>query len=251
MESVGLGEVGSRAMTFALHGNLGAAADWRVREFFGGETETVDLWTDVEEGLEMNAWADRFCRQVRQSPDGEKPWLAGYSLGGRLALHALLAEPELWRGAVIVSAHPGLRNETERQARLIRDREWSDRVRNGNWEEFLDLWNAQPVFAGQSMDETLARQRSLEGQREAVAQAFDSWSLGRQGDLRSQLFECPVPVLWVSGVNDEKFSRIAAEVADVTPCAEHSLIENCGHRVLDDAPDALAGAIGDFQKRIL
>ncbi len=238
-------------MTIALHGNLGSVADWRNGAFFQGPTETIDLWSEAGSKLGLVEWAEDFCERFRQRGEDEKAWLAGYSLGGRLALHALLAAPELWWGAVIVSAHPGLSDASERRARLIRDREWADRARHSPWVDFLDEWNAQPVFGGDPSPEVRQRQLALEHRREAVARGFETWSLGCQEDLCPWLASCALPVLWVSGAEDEKFTRIAAETAAVMPRGVHCSIANCGHRVLDLASAELTDAIGDFQMRNL
>lgn len=53
--------------------------------------------------------------------------LVGYSMGGRLALHALL-EGGLWDAAILISPHPGLESEEERAARRAGDAEWGSRA---------------------------------------------------------------------------------------------------------------------------
>ena len=231
-------------MTVALHGNLGTVDDWEL----DGELNftPVDLWQEVKGSCGLEESAADLCAAVSAH---EKQMLLGYSLGGRLALHALLHSVELWSAAVIVSAHPGLSDEAERAARLEKDRAWAERALHDDWDEFLAAWNAQPVFTQPPTGEVMRSQRRLQSSREEVARGFEVWSLGRQRDLVSDLQTCPVPVLWVSGENDAKFSEIASRVADVMPQGEHLALANCGHRVLAEAPDRLAAAIRDFQTR--
>ncbi len=237
-------------MIYALHGNLGSPEDWRFASglFPEGELEAVDLWEVVKAGSGLQSSAFEWCAGV---PRRGKYFLLGYSLGGRLALHALLDFPEYWSGVVIVSAHPGLSEENEKSARLEKDRQWAERARHENWEDFLSAWNEQSVFGGAPTAPVLRRQLELESHRGEIARAFELWSLGKQENLVPQLATSMVPVLWVTGAGDEKFSKVATGMADVMTRGEHFAIENCGHRVLAEAPDQLAAAIGDFQKRIL
>jgi len=238
--------------TFALHGNLGTVGDWQAGDFFRGESEVLDLWAEADRGLGLEAWAEEFCAQVRQQPDGdEKPWLAGYSLGGRLVLHAMVKAPELWGGAVILSAHPGLVDRGERELRRRKDLNWADKARNQDWLQFLAEWNAQPALDGESGSEFLDRQRCLKSRRESVACAFELWSLGNQRDLRGRLGGCHFPVLWMTGSQDVKFTELGAAMGEVFPNIEHCVLEGCGHRILQEAPDLAACAIRDFQMRNL
>ena len=241
-------------MIFALHGNLGSADDWKGcgLEVMGGSLQAVDLWHEVESGLGLEAWAKNFCASVQaRCGENEKPWLAGYSLGGRLALHALLEAPDFWGGAAIISANPGLADEGERERRRRRDAEWVEQARDGDWEKFLSEWNAQPVFAGNPGTAILERQRALQSRRESVARAFELWSLGQQADLSDPLSACDLPALWVNGGTDRKFVELGAAMADAMPGGEHLVIEDRGHRLLDEAPSEVGTAIGDFQKRNL
>ena len=76
--------------------------------------------------------------------------------------------------------------------------------------------------------------------------AFENWSLGVQGDLRPQLQTSGVPQLWVVGADDTKFRAIAEDAVKDIPNAQLNVIENCGHRVLLQRPDALARCVREF-----
>lgn len=235
-------------MIFALHGNLGSTEDWQVCEFFSADHQAVDLWDQVESGIGLEPWAEKLCDRASIE---EKPWLAGYSLGGRLALQAMASAPRMWGGALIISAHPGLADPSDREARLRSDRDWAEKARCGEWEDFLEEWNAQSVFAGEPRPAVLEGQRALQSRREAVALAFENWSLGHQSDLGEPLSACDFPVLWLTGANDAKFSALGAVMSSLLPNCEHRVIQDCGHRILSESPQHAADAIGDFQKRNL
>jgi len=232
----------------ALHGNLGRPQDWDGLPAPFDELHAPALWDWAEQGWGFAEVAERLlveAEAVRRA--GRSPWLAGYSLGGRLALHALALRPRVWSGAVILSAHPGLADPAERASRVARDAQWAERARNVPWDRFLESWDAQPVFgadrsgdrSGEMPGETLDPRLGFESRREAVARAFELWSLGRQEDLRPALGRCGTPMLWVTGAEDLAFSRLGEEMAGRVPCCRHLALEGLGHRLLQ-APERLA-----------
>lgn len=223
----------------ALHGNLGTTADWDLPGC--PHTHTIDLWDHVDLGF------DEFAVALAGplSAGFEKPILVGYSLGGRLALHALASFPERWVVAVIVSAHPGLCCVEDRIARRTSDAIWADRARTMDWGAFLDQWNAQPLF-GEVSPELRARQAGLEARRESIAKAFETWSLGRQEDLRSRLGRFTGPVLWITGESDTRFTRLGAEMAAVFPDFRHLVVPGAGHRVLEEGAESVVRELTVF-----
>jgi len=233
-------------MIHALHGNLGTPSDWDSLELPG--LVAHDLWSHLESkpGLNLEDWGAGFSRGVAN--DDPDPFLLGYSMGGRLALHALLAASEKWKGAVIVSAHPGLDDPEAHLTRLQRDRDWANQARTADWQTFLETWNAQPVFSQAPPSDS---QWQLESRREAIARAFENWSLGHQRHLGERLSRCGVPILWITGERDERFTQLAAELVPTLPTAEHVVLSNCGHRIPFEGPAALAEVIQDFQSRRL
>jgi hypothetical protein len=220
----------------ALHGNLGTSADWALPGY--PDIHPIDLWDHV--ALDFSAFAAALAGPL--SVGLGKPVLAGYSLGGRLALHSLAAFPDRWGGAVIISAHPGLCCVEDCLARRTSDAIWAERARTMDWGAFLDQWNAQPLF-GEVSPDLRARQATLEPRREAVATAFETWSLGRQEDLRSRLGRFTEPVLWINGERDFRFTQIGAEMAGVFPDFRHIVMPEVGHRVLEDGAEEVMRAL--------
>lgn len=233
---------------WCLHGAMGSANDWR--EFghavarHGIETRAVDLWRHLdccpmpmmEFGRVLNAECCGLARGV-----GRKPVLLGYSMGGRLALHALLDENPPWQAAIIVGAHPGLASEAERIARREGDAEWGARALQGDWREFLTDWNAQPVLADSVKNPPPSSQR-----RREIARSFIDWSLGAQESLWDELPNIRVPVLWVVGERDEKFCAIAERAVALIPNGKLVVISDAGHRVPWDCPKLFAGKVSGF-----
>ena len=79
-------------MIWCLHGAVGMAGDWA---FFvsrdRGNRRALDLWEWIGFSLEEVG-----RKLVEMSEAGD--FLLGYSMGGRLALQGLLAEPGHWGG---------------------------------------------------------------------------------------------------------------------------------------------------------
>jgi len=217
----------------ALHGNLGSPDDWSGLSLPG--LRAVDLW--AFSSLSFAEFADELATTMTEGL--EKPVIAGYSLGGRLALHAMARHPERWSGAIILSAHPGLCCTEDRIARRVSDEIWARDARKMEWGTFLEKWNRQTVLDGGGGFATLS-QLALESRREAIACAFESWSLGRQEDLRRSLSSFQSPVRWITGERDEKFTRLGAEMGGVFERFNHAVIPGCGHRLLHEGAGVLA-----------
>lgn len=220
----------------ALHGNLGSADDWGAAPPADGFT-AVDLWGWQERhpGLSLAEFGGRFADLAGDAPRV----LVGYSLGGRLALHALQARPQRWRAAILISTHPGLRSAEERRARVEADAAWAKRARESEWADFLGEWNAQPVFGGDATPARLQSQLALERRREAIARAFESWSLGWQEPVDPGAVACPV--LWIAGERDERFRALVEGMP-----GGKWIAPGCGHRVPWERPTELAQVIGTF-----
>ena len=115
---------------WCLHGAVGSADDWvPLAEGWtaaGHEVQRVDLWGFLEEeGMALAEFGAVLNAEVRRAGENARNILVGYSMGGRLGLHALVDDPGLWSRAVLVSAHPGLFGEEERILRMARDAEWA------------------------------------------------------------------------------------------------------------------------------
>src|SRR5947209_2616898 len=73
--------------------------------------------------------------------------LAGYSMGGRLALHLALARPERVERLILIGASPGIADRAERDARRRADEELAEEIERSSIEAFAARWEATPVLA--------------------------------------------------------------------------------------------------------
>jgi 2-succinyl-6-hydroxy-2,4-cyclohexadiene-1-carboxylate synthase len=152
----------------------------------------------------------------------------GYSLGGRLALHALLAPGAAWHAAVIVSAHPGLDADEARARRLAEDEHWARRFARDPWEPLLADWNARPVFGGQAPPSDRFEEAY---DRPALAAALRHWSLGAQESLLDRLAGVRRRVLWIAGQHDAPYVALGAAAVRALPRGELRVAPATGHRV--------------------
>ncbi|WP_193212492.1 alpha/beta fold hydrolase [Luteolibacter marinus] len=229
---------------WCLHGAVGQAADWRGFGIPGWSVKRVDLWRFLDCcPMSLPEFGRALNREAVAVP-GRKV-LLGYSMGGRLALHALL-EGGPWDAAVLVAPHPGLEAESERATRRAADAEWASKALSGDWSEFLAAWNAQPVLADSGMLPPLSAQR-----RQAVARSFIDWSLGAQEPLGQRLGEIGCPVLWCAGERDVKFRELGERAVERLSAGELWIAPESGHRVPWDAPEAFQSKAGEFLERVL
>ena len=240
-----------------LHGTLQTPAVWsdfaaRLTARAGDADAVRVLAEDVEPpasgGLE--SWAAGLCRRIgSMGEDGEARVLLGYSLGGRLAMHALVACPRAWSAAVLVAAHPGGGPDAALAAERRRDAVWAERCRKDPWESVLAAWDAQAVFGGRPN----RAPRAPNGfERERCARTFEAFSRAGQADLRPLLAAATLPpVLYVTGEDDARYGALGDELAERVPSITHAIVADAGHRVPWDRPDVFAAAVWRFVREVV
>lgn len=236
---------------WCLHGAVGAASDWRAvaKRLADHRTGTraVDLWRFLDcQAMPLKEFGPALNADAAGGVSrGSGRALLGYSMGGRLTLHALLEKNHPWQAAVIISSHPGLESAAEREIRRASDAEWAARALTGGWQEFLQAWNAQPLLAGGPIRDPQVDQ-SLAMRRREIARSFVDWSLGAQQPLWDRLPEIAIPVLWVAGENDPKFLDLARRATAGMPRARLAVAPGAGHRVPWEAEEWLALEVARF-----
>jgi 2-succinyl-6-hydroxy-2,4-cyclohexadiene-1-carboxylate synthase len=210
----------------ALHGFLGCGRDWNA------------VRTKSDCGLEWIC-PDLFAAGASFEPpvvDGPC-WLAGYSFGARLALSWMQREPQRWSGALLLSANPGnFQSDQERAARRAADDLWAEAFRQDPWNDVLDRWNAQEVLAGG----TAPLRTESHYDRAKLSAALRDFSVAGQFTDPLRL---PSNLVWMAGERDAKFVALQASMRDAGFPGTFPRVEGAGHRLLVEAPDAVAAAL--------
>ncbi|WOO41330.1 alpha/beta fold hydrolase [Rubellicoccus peritrichatus] len=230
--------------THLLHGNIQTPAVWGAfLEQLPGKLALVDLRDYSADNCA--AWARAFNEKVTQELESdEKHFLVGYSLGGRLALHALLENHKLWCGAVIIGAHPGSDDPSQREVWLKNDHRWAERFLKEPWDVLLKEWDALPVFGG--IPNPCPRNKE-DFDRNEVARTFLAFSKGQQAYLTPRLREPNLPpVLYLSGEQDAVYSKLGRDLSEQCPAIRHEVIPRAAHRVPWENPDAFIETVKQF-----
>lgn len=209
----------------AIPGFLGVPDDWK-NVVPGVHVPALQIAPYHDWARQLNTWAT--------SLPGPRI-LAGYSLGGRLALHALIDSPTLWDAAVIVSAHPGLSDEQDKAERFQSDLEWAELFRTMPWEPLMTKWNSKGALKSSP---GLSREES-DYNREDLARMLDVWSLGRQDNLIKKIGDLDIPILWMVGERDTTFRQIAETIKFKHLNSRVVIVAEAGHRLLHEAPEII------------
>lgn len=166
--------------------------------------------------------------------------VAGYSLGGRLALALCARYPERITGALVVSANPGIEDAGDRRAR----REWDDQqaalLESEGIEAFVARWEALPMFATQTQAMRDAqRPVRMSHDATALAAAMRSLGQGRMPPLWQALSRCWVPLRIVAGDRDPTYRAIAERMVALAPDASLHVVPGHGHNLLIEAPEVI------------
>ncbi len=238
-----LASIESLVRLFCVHGFLGRAQDWDSILPKNLHRHDWDLFSPQNQGkvtFSFQALAEKI-NDDGALQSGPRVFV-GYSFGGRVGLHALVQRPEIWDAAVIISAHPGLKEPEEREMRMRSDEIWAERFETQDWDSLMALWNSQPVFAGR---EAPLRHES-DFSRQSLASALRSCSLGLQRDLRPELSQLRVPILWVVGEQDRKFLDLGREVASLNSQTQLQIIPGASHRAPWDRSEAFVKLLREF-----
>ncbi len=219
-----------------LHGFTATGRSWdAVRDRLAGERYSA-VAPDLR-GASIPAVVDA----LRQ----DEPYaLCGYSMGGRIALHLALAQPELVRRLVLVSTTAGIEDAAAREERRRGDAALADEIERDGVEAFADRWAAGPLFAGQSPEvAAAARADRLTHTAADLAATLRDLGTGVMEPVWHRLGELTMPAVVVVGERDAKFRALGERLAGALPSASLVVVPGAGHAVHLEAPDAVASAL--------
>jgi 2-succinyl-6-hydroxy-2,4-cyclohexadiene-1-carboxylate synthase len=176
---------------------------------------------------------------------GGRTTYIGYSMGGRVSLHAALAHPDVVERLVLIGATAGIDNADARAQRRTDDELLADRIETIGVEAFIDEWLQNPLFARLTPNQAL-REYRLHNTADGLASSLRLAGTGTQAPLWDRLIEISCPVLLLVGQQDQKFRAIAERMATALPNAELRAIDDAGHSVHLEQPERTVDALIDW-----
>jgi 2-succinyl-6-hydroxy-2,4-cyclohexadiene-1-carboxylate synthase len=233
-----------------VHGFTQTSASWKpIAEVFaaaGHETVIIDVpghgeSSDVHANLRESAgMVTDLC--------GTAVYI-GYSLGGRLCLHAAVLQPHLVRGLALIGGSPGIADDGERAQRRAADDALADHIVDVGVDAFLGEWLAQPLFGGLEID-TGQRADRLRNTAEGLAASLRVAGTGAQDSLWLRLHELTMPLLAIAGEQDHKFAAIGAQLAAAVEHGTSVQIPGAGHAAHLQEPQLVIEALSAWLRAI-
>lgn len=227
----------------ALHGFTGCGADFvPFAELCGGHWHCPDLPGHGECALSTGAttpgamvnFVDRqgpACADQASAPK----ILLGYSMGARAALLHASKFPRKWDALILISANPGIENETGRAERRSADGDLADTIERQGVDAFLEFWQNTPLIRSQKSipADWLAVMQANRRKHEAggLADSLRQFGQGSFPNLWPELSKLPMPVCLITGSHDSKYTEIARRMLPRinSPLSSHTVIERAAH----------------------
>jgi 2-succinyl-6-hydroxy-2,4-cyclohexadiene-1-carboxylate synthase len=243
-----------------LHGFTGSAASWGrhldVFEEAGFRVIALDMLGHGKSAAPVDPYrydireyqADILTLLIEMDVHAEEAVLLGYSMGGRIALYTAFSG--FFRGLVLESASPGIKDPIERKERVKSDEQLAERIERDGIEAFVDYWESLPLFASvrrlpEKERQALHAQR-LKNSPVGLANSLRGVGTGMQPDMCEQLHKLDYPTLLITGILDSKFTNIAQEMVQVLPDAQLHVVPDAGHIVHLEQPKIFDRLVRDF-----
>lgn len=265
-----------------LHGWMGSAKDWRpitadlLNQY---HTISVDLpgHGDTKEATGRKRRSNRkgdshfidknfnpayFPKNIAkglslwiESQDLKKIILVGYSMGGRIALLLAPLLGDRLRGLVLESAGFGISNKKMRKKRLARDKVTLTRLMNWPYRIFLNRWYQNPIFGciqNHPKYDSFINQKIRQIKKHTDLKPFAlSLVCTGNGYMPHVLKKLPsVPVLYLTGEKDRKYSTIAEKLREETNVT-HCEVSGCGHNIHFEKPADFLRLIKEFIQSLI
>ncbi len=188
-----------------LHGFLGCKEDWlEMLPFFEKEYHCIALDLPGHGATPYNDAIQDTVKALLSRYTSPKPILVGYSMGGRIALQLA----DCAKALVLLSAHPGLKTEQEKEEQKKREEVWINKLHTLPFDTFLTEWYAQPLFHSPSADRRFYPPRRQLQEPRSLAKVMEQMSLASQ--KYRDTFACPA--LFLHGEYDEKYRNLYAKL---------------------------------------
>jgi 2-succinyl-6-hydroxy-2,4-cyclohexadiene-1-carboxylate synthase len=201
-----------------FHGFLGTGADWEAVCTFLPPIPCIAF--DLP-GHGASPFMEEFVIDIPRFH------LVGYSMGGRIAVAYAAKHPAQIASLTLLSTHPGLKTDEEKQSRFESDSKWAQLLHQLSIDDFLLRWYDQPIFKTYRPDLKMRREQNIPN----LARALMHYSLSKQKFT-------PLDGVLV-GENDLKFRALFCNPV---------VVPNAGHMVHLENPQFIAQTL---EKNIL
>ncbi len=221
-----------------LHGFMGCGDDWSAiaRSLPDHHCLLPDLPGHGRTSFPDEHDLDAIAKDLLMlAPEDAKVRLVGYSMGGRIAFTMLRLFPERIAGAFIISASPGIEDETVRAARVASDEQLARRLEQEPFEDFLTFWYDLQLFSGlkrrpEQFAAMLNRRRNNDSVQ--LARALRQYSQGRMTPCWQALQNLQIPLHFEAGSEDSKYAALAERI----PNADIHICPDCSHTLPVEDP---------------
>lgn len=205
---------------------------------------------ESDKPLHTEAYATEYqCEElyhILRSLGFEKPWILGYSMGGRLALQFAYRYPEMIQGVILESCTAGISDSLQRMQRQQEDEQRAQAIVD-DFPVFLAEWNQLALFGEKQHAERALTEAFQESQLpEAMAASLRGFGAGIMPSLWESLSEINLPVGLLAGARDTRYAMLMMRMETLLPNAQLRVISHAAHRVHLDASDAYIAAIHDM-----
>jgi len=246
---------GDQSIVF-IHGFMGCKEDWQpIMDLLSPHVECVafdlpghgkNIQRDhVPEFQDLIAELEQ--QRIRL---GISCWhVAGYSMGGRIAIRYALENQAAVHSLSVIAASPGIENQADRIARQKNDHLWIGLMKELSPEEFMEAWYSQPIFKSLETKPEL-RLRIVEKRMgihvPLISEVMMKWGQGTVASAWDQLSSLAAPWQFVAGQYDQPCLQVASRVKNLFPATQVAIVEDAGHPVHEEQPSALASVIKNF-----
>ncbi|MFI5334995.1 MAG: alpha/beta fold hydrolase [Chlamydiales bacterium] len=228
-----------------LHGFLGAKEDWN-EVMAALEKRFYCIAIDLPgHGSPLTDNFPKILEKTLRHQKLEKVVLVGYSMGGRLALMAAKELPELFSRTIVISAHPGLREEKEKVQRLDEDLKWERLLKTSHLEEFVALWYQQPLFDSLRKKRDLFAKvvkRRVQHNASSLSSVLHLYGLG----VLSPTLHFSPQTFFLCGEKDLKYTELYKKIV---PSKQLKILKECGHALHLETPEACANTLEQLLTR--
>jgi 2-succinyl-6-hydroxy-2,4-cyclohexadiene-1-carboxylate synthase len=224
--------------------------------FLPGFMQHADAWAEVADAVGERypsavldfataTYAARIEEIEAAAPPGAV--LVGYSMGGRLALHAAVRDPARYGALVLLGVSAGIEDPAERAARAEADEELAAWIERNPMPQVVARWERNPVFATQRPS-LVERQRPgrLSHEPRDLALLLRTAGQGALEPMWDRLPELTMPVLALAGEYDPRYRKAAAHIAELVRVGRAEEVPGAGHAAQLEAPYRTAAALADF-----